>query len=84
MKKYFLIAMFALPFVSKAQRTEVGLFVGTSFYLGDLNPKGVFKFSQPAFGVFARYNLNWHWAVRGSVNIGWIKADDALSEDPPK
>jgi hypothetical protein len=82
MKKFILIALLALPSLLMAQRTEVGVFGGTSFYLGDLNPKGVFKFSQPAFGVFARYNMNWHWAVRGSVNIGWLKADDALSEDP--
>lgn len=83
MKRIFLIAFLVFPsLLIKAQRTEVGLFGGTSFYLGDLNPKGVFKFSQPAFGIFARYNLNWHWAVKGSVNIGWIKADDAMSSDP--
>ncbi len=82
MKKCILLALLAFPAMLRAQHTEVGLFLGTSFYLGDLNPKGLFKQSQPAFGAMARYNMNWHWAVRGQVTIGWLKANDALSDDP--
>lgn len=82
MKRLILIVLCILPVWANAQHKEVGIFLGGSFYLGDINPKGVFKFTQPAVGVFGRYNMDWHWAARGSVNVGWIKAEDAKSDDP--
>ena len=59
----------APPTLCYSQRSEVGVTGGVSFYMGDLNPGGVFK------KLFYRYNFHEHWALRGSATIGWVKAD---------
>ena len=65
-----------------AQRSEVGGFVGGSFYLGDLNPTGLFSQTQFAVGGVYRYNLSTRWALRGNVFWGTVKADDAKHDNP--
>ncbi|MCL2027567.1 MAG: DUF6089 family protein [Bacteroidales bacterium] len=70
-----LIGMFALSSMF-AQRSEIGGLVGGSFYLGDLNPTGVFSQTQLAAGVIYRYNLNTRWTIRGNALWGTVKADD--------
>jgi hypothetical protein len=81
-KGIFITLTILLPFVVFAQRSEVGIQGGISYYMGDLNPKGVFKFVQPAGGVFYRYNFTEHWAIRGNAILGWVYATDAESETP--
>jgi hypothetical protein len=61
---------------------EVGIFIGGSYYLGDLNPRKHFFLSQPAGGVFYRFTPNYRYAFRGGVNLGNIMGDDSQSEDP--
>jgi hypothetical protein len=78
MKKIFfslLICAFALS-PTFAQRSEIGGFVGGSFYLGDLNPTGLFSQTHVAVGTVYRYNLNTRWALRGNVFWGTVTADD--------
>jgi len=41
----------------EAQRNEFGLFLGSSYYMGDLNPKKHFGLAQPAGGVLNRINF---------------------------
>ena len=59
---------------------EIGLFGGTSYYLGDLNPG--FHFRQPdvAYGAVARYNINPRWAMKLSIYRGKLKGDDATTK----
>lgn len=56
----------------KAQDMDVGLTGGGCYYLGDLNPGKHFLFTQLAYGVLARYNLDTRWAVKVSAMQGTI------------
>jgi hypothetical protein len=76
-----LIWMFALSPMF-AQRSEVGGLVGGSFYLGDLNPSGLFSQIQLAAGGIYRYNLSTRWALRGNVLFGTITANDDKHDNP--
>ncbi len=65
------------------QKFEVGIFGGTSYYMGDLNPEPTNQFvnSQlPALGVFGRYNMNEHLSLRLGANYGTVTGNDAESE----
>jgi len=62
-----------------AQRSELGIFAGGAFYLGDLNPSGLFSQTQPAFGAVYRFNLTTRWALRANILSGVVTADDAIS-----
>lgn len=76
------IYMLPLFFVhlGKAQHYDIGLFVGTSYYLGELNPGEHFTNKpQPVGGVFVRKNLNKRYALRFSGNYGKLSATDALN-----
>jgi hypothetical protein len=65
-----------------SQSAEVGLFLGTTTYKGDLN-KSLFnpRFIKPAVGILYRKNMNNHWAHRFGFNYGTVVADDAASDD---
>ena len=67
-----------------AQRTkksvEVGLFLGGSYYIGDLNPTRHFSQStKPAGGALIRYNVSHRLSLRGSAFYGNIAAYDGFS-----
>lgn len=61
---------------------EIGPWVGSSVYFGDLNTD--FRLDRPHFagGFGARYNFNHRLAVRASFNYGRISADDSDSDNP--
>ena len=65
-----------------AQRSEIGGFVGGSFYLGDLNPTGLFSQTQLAAGAVYRYSLTTRWTLRGNLLYGTVTADDAKFNNP--
>lgn len=59
---------------------EIGIFLGGSYYIGDLNPLGHFgQFTKPAGGVVFRYNFNPRMAVRGNILVGSLEAHDEFS-----
>src|ERR1700739_686523 len=60
---------------------DVGVLLGASYYIGDLNSKN-FYMSQPAAGIFYRFNYNYRVAFRGGFNYGNIQGDDSQSSDP--
>lgn len=60
---------------------EVGIMIGGSYYIGDLNPRKQFNLTQPAGGVFYRFTPNYRYAFRGGFNYGNIMGDDSQSED---
>ena len=66
-----------------SQTLEVGLYGGDSYYLGDLNPGKHFLFSQIAYGVNARYNIDTRWAVKISGYRGKIKGNSSSSSYLP-
>jgi len=63
-----------------AQRTEIGFLGGTSYYMGDLNPKKNFELMQPAVGIIARYNLSPRFAIKINGYYGTVKGDDAITK----
>lgn len=87
MKKYFFILFFFLfcTLTGSAQRpnkksAEIGVFLGTSYYIGDLNPLVHFgPMTKPAGGAVVRYNVNTRVALRANAFFGNVQADDALS-----
>jgi hypothetical protein len=60
---------------------ELGILLGGSYYIGDLNTSKQFNLSQPATGVFYRFTPNYRYAFRGGVNFGSIMGDDSQSEN---
>lgn len=71
-----------MPAVAVAQRSEIGLLAGGSFYLGDINPKRLFSQTRWAGGLYYRYNINTRWAFRLGVTYGRIQADDKHFDNP--
>ncbi len=72
-----LIIIFSLPCF--AQKSEIGAMVGSSFYLGDLNPRTVFGMPQVAGGIVYRYNFSPRWALKADILFAEIKGDDAIT-----
>ena len=80
MKKYFVALLLCIAaFALKAQRTELGVLGGGTYYMGDLNPKKPFELTQPAFGVVYRHNFNNRVAVKGNLIRGKVKGDDLIT-----
>lgn len=62
---------------TKAQTLEIGGMVGTSYYVGELNPILPYNQTQLAYGFLARYNLNSRWAVKFNYYRGKVQGSDA-------
>ena len=76
-----LLSLFSMPVI--AQKTaEVGIMIGRSYYLGEINPKthwgkGVGSF---AYGALFRYNLNDRYSLKLGLNRAKLEAEDAEQE----
>lgn len=83
MKKLAILFLGSVMFVSSAfaqKSYELGIFLGGSFYIGDLNPNGYFdQFTRFAAGGIFRYNLNNRFALRANLLFGTLTADDSQS-----
>ena len=77
----FLLVLFCLTFSfdgrSQYSRSELGVMVGTSYYIGDLNQFRHFRDAKLAGGLFYRYNVNSRVAIRGTFNYLRVESDDA-------
>ena len=80
--KITLVLALFLALNSYGQKSlEFGLNLGTSSYLGDLNPDDYRATeSSFAFGVQTRYNFNSLFSARVGFNLGTIKGDDENSD----
>jgi hypothetical protein len=81
--KKILVLTFAVILANTtfAQRHEVGLFLGSSYYNGDLNTSAPFMLAQPAGGVAYRYLLNPRWAFKFNAYLGTLEGNDAMNPD---
>jgi hypothetical protein len=85
--KLVIFALICLPVSLSAQRqtnlsrSELGVMVGGSYYIGDLNQFGHFKKTQLAGGLIFRYNVHSRVAVRGTFTYMSVKADDLDSQE---
>ncbi len=63
----------SLSFGVAQDRLELGGYVGTSYYMGDLNPQQQFYQPSLAVGGLGRYVLTDRFAIKGTVGIAGIK-----------
>lgn len=85
MNKYLIALLLAgCVFTTKAQRTEIGVTGGGTFYMGDLNPEKLFELTQPAFGLVYRYNVHNRIALKGNFLYGTLKGDDLITQYRPE
>ncbi len=74
----FLAVFFFLSSAVKAQRSEIGLMFGGSYYLGDLNPSRQFAMTRIAGGGLYRHNFTEHFSLRLNGFYGSLEANDAI------
>jgi len=74
---YFTFCLFLATPLLKAQNYELGVFLGTAYYNGELNPSTqVINKIRPDLGIFIRRNWNTRYALRIGANYGKISAED--------
>ncbi len=61
---------------------ELGIILGGSYYLGEINTTAHFRYSEPAAGIFFRYAPNFRYAFRWGFNYGSLYGSDASSKNP--
>ena len=84
MKNYkgFLIVLFlvlAVPSINAQKGWEIGGWLGSSFYFGDLNNRLTIHKPGIALGFNVRRNFNTRVSLHHSLSYGRIAADDAAS-----
>lgn len=77
----FIVLIF-LSFNLQAQTWELGGFVGSAGYMGDLNPNNPVKFNGLSAGAFIKRNFDGYLSARLNYNYGKISADDRYSSNP--
>ena len=58
------------------RRANIGLFAGTVYYLGDINPNRHFYRPSTAFGILYRYNINSRYAIRTNAYFAYLSGSD--------
>lgn len=82
MKKLLLILMILIAERAYSQdKMELGLFLGGSYYMGDLNPSQQFKMMRPAFGGVGRYAFSDRLAAKGSIIVANLAGEYPVSGD---
>ncbi|MDB3887424.1 DUF6089 family protein [bacterium] len=75
-----LLYLLFIPLFSNAQHYEIGVSLGTSYYLGELNPTlPVINSIQPAGTIFVRKNLNKRYSLKYGGSYMMLKAEDSQS-----
>ncbi|MCX6320704.1 MAG: DUF6089 family protein [Bacteroidia bacterium] len=78
MKKinWFLLFLSLSLSLSGQRSVDYGVFLGTSSYLGDINPDRLLYSPSPAGGILFRYNFHPRQALRTSIFFGGLRAND--------
>ncbi len=79
-----LIGVFSPSKMVCGQVIEVGLSVGLSYYMGDINPKMPLRQSSLGLGAVVRYYGGTRWAFRLSYSYLNLHGDDAVSNYMPE
>ncbi len=90
MKNNWLVSVFILLSCSAYAQTkkfekskDVGLIVGTSYYIGEVNPYKHFGTRlKMGGGIHYRNNFDRRWSLKGSLLYGQVEAWDEDSNDP--
>jgi len=78
-----ILLLFFLPLSNNllAQTWELGGFVGTAGYMGDLNPVKPYKVNNLALGGHIKRNFDGYWSLKLNVAHGTIEAEDSKSDN---
>ncbi len=76
---WLLSIIFILLFSTAKAQWEPGVAIGASGYMGEMNSRNPFKFTDLAGGIYLRYNFSDFFAFRGSLMIGKIQGNDSTS-----
>jgi hypothetical protein len=78
MKKFILVllAFTNVNFIYSQRKANVGVFAGTSYYMGDINPNKHFYRSRPSIGIIYRYNFNKRYAIRANGYYAYLSGND--------
>lgn len=63
-------------------RSSLGVMIGGSYYIGDLNQFGHFKHTNLSGALLYRYHVNSRVAIRGALRYGKVEGYDSDSNDP--
>lgn len=63
------------------QNAEFGPFIGTSYYMGEVNPELPFYMSSFAIGGVYRHNVTDRWTVRVEGTYAKLRGDDSKSNN---
>jgi len=85
MKKYIFLLILFLFFIKcnaqgRGKSSDIGIFAGGSYYIGDINTAKQFYLMNPTFGIFLRRNFNPRYSLRAGIYAGSIGAHDADSK----
>lgn len=72
---FLLLLGFITPGFSQ-RKANVGIFAGTSYYLGDINPNTHFYNPKLSYGLIYRYNLNKFFALRANGYYSSLSGND--------
>lgn len=61
-------------------RSELGVMVGGSYYIGDLNQFAHFRNTHLALGILYRYNINPRLSFRANLTYGLVGGSDGRSK----
>ncbi|HEY0897443.1 MAG TPA: DUF6089 family protein [Sphingobacteriaceae bacterium] len=82
-KTVLALLLFFCSFVRvSAQSWEVGGFLGSSGYMGDINPTRPYKFTDLAAGAQVKRNFDGYWSLRLNAVHGKMQGADRDSPDP--
>lgn len=73
---WILLLLFPALTLSGQRNADYGIFLGTSSYLGDINPTRLLYSPLPAGGLFYRYNLHPRQSIRANLFAGMLQASD--------
>jgi hypothetical protein len=80
-KLLFFLGIIFFSLAAKAQATnEIGIMLGGSYYIGELNPTKHFSsLTRPAGGIIFRHNFNRRFAAAANAYFGSVQGIDARS-----
>jgi hypothetical protein len=74
----YLFLLLLIPGLCEAQIIrEGGLFAGTSYYMGDINPATQLYAPSPSFGAIYKINFNPRFVLRFQANYGQFRGSDS-------
>jgi hypothetical protein len=78
------IVLIAFPFQTAAgqKKSDIGIFAGTSYYMGDDNPSRHFYSPAPSGGLIFRYNFNSRNSIRFHGIYAMLRGDPAKTGYP--